>query len=137
MTNPIELARELGKSIQNDERYLRFDKAKVQNDLDEELQSAIGEFNLKRINLNSEMNKDTKDSAKISALNKEVGEIYQSIMNNESMKEYSAAKEEMDELMRQINTILTVSVSGEDPENVDLSAGGGCSGNCGGCSGCN
>ena len=48
----IATARQLGKAIQQDERYLRLMVAQQMNDSDEELQSLIGKFNLKRIDLN-------------------------------------------------------------------------------------
>ena len=44
----IEQARELGKAIQTDERYIRYMKASEINDTDTEIQNRIGEFNLKR-----------------------------------------------------------------------------------------
>lgn len=37
----IAMARELGKAIQQDERYKRIDAAKTANDKDEELQQLI------------------------------------------------------------------------------------------------
>ena len=50
----IELARELGRKLQNDERYLAFEAARVASDEDQELQDLIGEFNLKRMAINNE-----------------------------------------------------------------------------------
>ena len=43
----IELTRELGKAIQADPRYVEMQLARQQSDEDQELQEAIGEFNLK------------------------------------------------------------------------------------------
>ena len=44
----ITMARELGKLIQQDERYKRIDAAKKANDEAEKLQELIAKFNLKR-----------------------------------------------------------------------------------------
>ena len=41
----IELARELGKAIQQDERFLSMQIARQNSDNDDELQQLIGEFN--------------------------------------------------------------------------------------------
>ncbi|HBN79812.1 MAG TPA: YlbF family regulator, partial [Ruminococcaceae bacterium] len=41
----ISLARELGREIQKDERYLAFQAAKKNSDDDKELQSKIADFN--------------------------------------------------------------------------------------------
>ena len=134
--DPVEMARELGKTIQQDDRYIRYDLAKAKNDLDEELQAFIGEFNLKRINLNNESKRSEKDEDKISKLNDAINDLYEKIMGNESMKEYTEAKSQVDEMMEQITTILELTVRGENPDTAGLT-GGGCSGSCAGCSGCN
>lgn len=40
--------------MQTDPRYLELDAARRENDNDQELQGLIGEFNLKRLDLNNE-----------------------------------------------------------------------------------
>ena len=50
----IEQARELGRQIQKDDRYLKVQIAQQNSDNDKELQALIGEFNLKRMNINTE-----------------------------------------------------------------------------------
>ena len=47
----IEMARELGKALQEDERYKKYQEAKIKNDKDVELQNMIGDFNVKRMQL--------------------------------------------------------------------------------------
>ena len=74
--NAIEMTRELGKLIQQDERYLKYHKTKEENDKDEELQKMIGEFNMKRVELNTEMSKPEKNSDKLSRLDTEIKELY-------------------------------------------------------------
>ena len=64
----IELARELGAKIQEDERYLNLKIASQVNDSDENLQTLINEFNLKRINVSNELSKSTHDDEKIRLL---------------------------------------------------------------------
>lgn len=48
MDQILDLARELGYSIQQDERFIRTQLAQAAADEDEELQGLIGEFNHKR-----------------------------------------------------------------------------------------
>ncbi len=55
----IEQARELGRQIQKDDRYLKVQIAQQNSDNDKELQSLIGEFNLKRMNINTEAQRRT------------------------------------------------------------------------------
>ena len=60
----IKMARELGKAIQEDDRYLALRLATQSNDEDQALQDMIGEFNLKRVSLNQEVQKADKDQEK-------------------------------------------------------------------------
>jgi len=57
----IEIARQLGKAIQEDERYSDYMLAKEKNDADEALQALIGEFNLIRQNLAMEESKPAEE----------------------------------------------------------------------------
>ncbi len=128
----IQMARELGKAIQQQECYAAFLQAKENNDNDEALQKAIGDFNLLRMNINAEMSKSDKDAEKLKAMDTELREMYQSIMENENMARYNEAKQEIDRIVSDVNTILMMSVNGEDPEKIDLAA---CTGNCATCGG--
>lgn len=61
----IEMARALGKEIQKDARFLRIEAAKKANDEDQSLQETIEKFNLKRVELSSEINKEDRDVEKL------------------------------------------------------------------------
>ena len=78
----IELARELGKAIQQDERFLAMQIARQNSDNDDELQQLIGEFNLKRMAINNEAAKENRDEAKLQQLNSELRETYAKVMQN-------------------------------------------------------
>ena len=60
----IEQARELGRQIQKDDRYLKVQIAQQNSDNDKELQALIGEFNLKRMNINTEAQKEATAARK-------------------------------------------------------------------------
>jgi cell fate (sporulation/competence/biofilm development) regulator YlbF (YheA/YmcA/DUF963 family) len=133
----IKAARELGKVIQQDERYTAYHAAKAKNDSDTELNDNINEFNLIRQKLNQEALKgDEKDKDKITALNEEAQDVYAKVMENVNMVAFTAAKADMDELTRQVSTIISASCDGEDPETCEhtpepvrgCASGGGCSG---------
>lgn len=127
----IEKARELGQAIVEDERCKRLQVAKAANDNNANLQEMIGEFNLKKMQLNNEFNTnpDEQSKEKFQRIEKELKDIYSKIMANETMIEYTAAKNDMDELVSHINSIIQVSISGEIDED-------GCGGRCDSCSGC-
>lgn len=136
MDRIIDMARDLGDAIQKDDRYIQTMSAQRAADEDKELQNLIGEFNLKRIALNNEMQKENKKDAKIDALSTEVRDVYDKIMNNEAMKQYNTVKPELDHLVNAVARIITLASQGEDPYSINESDGG-CSGNCSACGGCN
>ncbi len=131
----IKAARELGKAIQADERYIKFNEARKANDGDAELQAKIGEFNLIRMQLGEEMNKGEEGNQElITELNKKLRQVYSEVMINESMIAYNAAKGDFDTLVSEMNTIIDKCIAGEDPDTCDFEAA--CSGDCSACGGC-
>ncbi|MBQ8928484.1 MAG: YlbF family regulator [Oscillospiraceae bacterium] len=131
----IAMARALGRAIQNDDRYIAHALAKQANDEDEQLQALINGFNMKRMELQMEIGKPDKDDERVQMLNNVIKDSYQRIMKNPKMIAYNAAKNGMDELMNQVNTIITMSANGVDPDEIDLDAVS-CTGDCGTCGGC-
>lgn len=132
----IEAARELGKVVQADARYIEYVKAKELNDADNALQDLIGEFNLIRQNLSMESSKPEGDidNERVKKLNADMRAVYEKIMTNENMAVFTMAKQGMDKLMSEINTILTYSVEGEDPATCPSEPPqAACSGDCGSC----
>ena len=130
----IELTRELGKAIQADERFIRFAKARLANDNDTDLQNAIGNFNIKRMELEKAVSEENKDEEKVKTLNEELRKAYGEIMSSKSMVEYNTAKALLDQLMNEVNTILAKTLDGEDPATCEVSDG--CTGSCATCGGC-
>ncbi|MDE5565008.1 MAG: YlbF family regulator [Oscillospiraceae bacterium] len=131
----IEMARELGKAIQADERYIAHMLAKQANDDDEQLQNLIHAFNLKRMELQMEVGKPDKNEEKIQELNEVIKSTYQTIMDNPKMMTYNATKAGYDEMMSQVNMIITMSANGMNPDDIDVTASS-CTGNCSSCGGC-
>lgn len=133
--NVIDKARELGKMIQEDERYAEYYKAKEANDKDEALQMMITEFQNKRMELNMEMSKDDRSAERLTALDEEIKSLYGKIMSNENMAAYNEAKNAMDDLLNKINTVITYAANGEDPMTCPTEQQS-CSGSCSTCGGC-
>ena len=133
----IKAARELGKAIQADERYVRYNEAMKANDADMELQELIGEFNLARQNVALEMSKskEEQNKEKLDTQNKEMQRLYTLVMQNEHMAVFTMAKADMDKLLHEINGIIALCCDGEDPDTCEVQAGG-CSGSCSTCGGC-
>ncbi|MBQ0083777.1 MAG: YlbF family regulator [Clostridiales bacterium] len=130
----IKAARELGKALQADERYIRYAKAMLASEKNEELQAKIGEFNLTRMNLDKELGKDEgKNDETVKELNTKLRTLYDEVMSEPTMVEFNEARAEVDKILNDVNSIITMSAQGADPETCDLSA---CTGDCSSCGGC-
>ena len=130
----IEMTRELGKALQNDDRYIAYDLAKRANDNDEELQKQIASFEEMRSQLNTEIIKEDKDTDRIKELDQGIKDVYQKIMSNRNMMVFSAAQNALEALVNNMNQIITLCANGEDPETCEPSTG--CTGSCSTCGGC-
>ena len=130
----IEKTRELGKMIQEETSYIKLKAAEKDADADQELQNLIQEFNLKRLSINNETQKAEKDEKKIKELNDEMQKVYAEIFSNKNMIDYNEAKQEFDQVITRVMTILQNCAQGEDPETTDYTAS--CSGSCATCGGC-
>ena len=131
----IELTREVGKKLQKEDIYLKYQLAKQAADEDEELQKMINEFGLKREEISEATSKSEseQDPERIQKLNREMRKVYAKIMTNERMIKYNDTKDEFDILMKRITTIIQESSEGEDPETADYIP---CTGSCATCGGC-
>ena len=111
----IKLTRELGAAIQQDERYLRFTKARENNEKDEVLLDLMGQIQLLQMNYQQEAAKENADAAKMADFERRFNDVYGKFMANDNMKEYEAARHEIDELMNYVMQILGLCVNGADP----------------------
>ena len=135
MMDLIEMARELGKELQKDERFSALQKAQMESDADGDLQQMIGEFNLKRMSITNEASKSDRDEEKLQRLNQELRDMYDTVMKNEHMDAFNKAKQDMDALLHQITTIIIRSAEGHEPDAIDVDAES-CAGDCSSCGGC-
>lgn len=135
MEQILEMAKEIGHAIQQDERFIKLQMAQSAADNDAALQELIGEFNLKRMAINAEAAKSEaeQDAEKVKQLNVELREVYARVMANESMSAYNAAKTELDKVINGIGAIINMAAQGLNPDDYDEHQ---CGGNCSSCGGC-
>ena len=131
----IELFKKAAAAMQTDPRYLELDAARRENDMDQELQGLIGEFNLARLDLNNETSKIEPSDDRINELNQKINDLYTQIMSSEGMVRYNAAKAECEALVNHIDAIINTAMNGGDPMTVNAPQGG-CTGSCAPCGGC-
>ncbi len=132
----VQMAIDLACQLQEDDRCQALHKAQQAADADEGLQELIGQFNLKRMAINTEEMKEgeERDVEKLRELNTDIRTIYAQIMENERMAAYNEAKTTLDELVRKIQTAINLAVQGQDPNLAAQEIA--CSGDCGSCGGC-
>lgn len=135
MENIIKSVRELGKAIQADETFKAYIAAKLDADNDETLQNAIGEFNLVKMQISEETQKEDKDEAKLQELNVQLRKCYADIIANEKMQKYNNANQLYSGLINKVYAILELCCNGEDPETCEPEEHS-CSGSCSTCGGC-
>lgn len=129
----IELTRQLGAAIQQEEAYKAFHAAKEANEKDDELNALIDKIQLIHMSYQHEAAKDDANEEKLAAYDKEFSDVYKEVMSNPRMQAFEQAKQGLDSLMKTITGILTLSAQGEDPATCEYqSCGGDCS-SCGGC----
>ena len=131
----IELFKKAAAAMQTVPRYLELDAARRENDMDQELQGLIGEFNLARLDLNNETSKIEPSDDRINELNQKINDLYTQIMSSEGMVRYNAAKAECEALVNHIDAIINTAMNGGDPMTVNAPQGG-CTGSCATCGGC-
>lgn len=131
----LEATRKLGEEIQKDERFIAYAKAKIEVDNNKELQDKIGEFNITRMNLEQESEKETRDEEKIKELNESLRNIYSAVMGSRAMLDFNTAKADLDHIINNINSVIMQCVDGADPKTVEPETHS-CSGSCDSCGGC-
>ena len=131
----LEVTRKLGEEIQKDERFIAYAKAKIEVDNNKELQDKIGEFNITRMNLEQESEKETRDEEKIKELNESLRNIYSTVMGSKAMLDFNTAKADLDHIINDINSVIMQCVDGADPKTVEPETHS-CSGSCDSCGGC-
>ena len=132
----VEMAIDLATQLQQDERYLALQSAQQAADEDEGLQALIGEFNLKRMAINTEETKpeEERDAEKLRTLNTQLRDIYARVMANPHMMVYNDARTAVDALVNKLHAAISLAAQGQDPNLAAQESS--CSGDCGSCGSC-
>lgn len=131
----IEMTRELGKALQQDDRYIAYSLAKQVNDNDKVLQEDIERFSALRTELNEVMSRKNPETEKLKELDTDIKAVYQKIMSNQNMIVFTAAQKNLESLVTNINQIISLCANGEDPDTCQPPESN-CTGSCATCGGC-
>ncbi len=128
MTEIIEKAKELGALLQNSEQVQKYNAAKATFEQDEETQKLVKEFNLHRMTMMTLGSGENADEARIAEVEERLKDVYGRIMESESMKAMQETGKAVEEMMGQVNGVLSFYVTGEEPQSCthDCSSCGGC-----------
>lgn len=130
----IEITRQLGAAIQQDERYAKFVAAREANDKDTALAELMSKIQLIQISYQHEAAKENADEGKLKAYDEEFRGVYTEIMQNPNMRNYELARKDIDDMMNYLTGILALCVNGDDPATCDPTAhDDGCGGDCSCC----
>jgi len=129
MDKVIAKTLELAHTMMEDDRFLAYRLAAQANDEDAALQKLIGDFNLARMNLNNA----ASGNQNTDQFQAEMKLLYGQIMANPTMQKYSEAQAGMNQLIQQVNAIISGTIDGQIPEEIDINAS--CGGDCDSCGG--
>jgi len=124
----MEIAAMLGAKIKEDPRIVRLNNARANYEQDANLITAMVEYNAQQTALTEEYKKAEADKEIISAIEKRLEELYNTITTSAAFIEYNAAQEEVNAFMNEVNEEITYQITGERPCTHDCST---CGSDCG------
>lgn len=130
MSKVTDCARELGKAIIESEEFKNMQIAENAAMSDPEVAAAMARFLELKNMLGEVMCQPDADANTISMYGQEMDELQQKMNEMEIVDAMTSARQKFSEMMNQVNSVLEFIITGEVPQQ------GGCSGNCGSCSGC-
>lgn len=128
MEQILQKARELAELLENSQIVIDQKAAKKEFDNDAALQEEVGSFNLAKLALMNESNKETPNAEKVAEYQNQTRASYEKIMQNPTMMKLNDAELKLQDVLTKINTIIQSAVT-DEPE-------GGCTHDCSTCGGC-
>lgn len=126
--NVYEKAHELGTMLADSEEFKRMTAAKEAQDADGEASLVLMNYNRRREQLIKEASEPGISNEKMQEIRNEMEKEVEKLNRNKSIAEFMEAMQGFNDMMEQVNSIVTSYISPKQE--------GGCSGNCGSCGGC-
>ena len=128
MSEILTKARELGQAIVDSDEFKALKLAEENQEKDTEAMELLLKYNEERKALAEEITNGNVSEERMEEIRKTLAESFEKVMSNPTIDAYRTAQQEFDQIVQQMNAILTYFITGE--------ISGGCSGNCSGCSSC-
>ena len=130
MSKVTDCARALGEAIVASEEYKNMQITESAAMSDPAVADAMARYMEVKNTLGEVMCQPDADAETVTRLGQEMDEVQRQLNEMPAVEAMTDARQAFSELMNQVNRVLEFIVTGE------LQQGGGCSGNCSGCSGC-
>ena len=130
MDNVFQKTRELGQALLECETYLKMKEAEDRAMANKEAAALMGSFIEKRTQLQAMMQSENPDPGALKRLSDGMDEDQERLQMMDDIVALTAARDEFNSLIGQINQVLQFIVTGkmDEPE--------GCTGSCSTCAGC-
>ena len=130
MSKVTDCARMLGEAIVDSDEYKRMQITEKEAMADPAVAGAMSRYLELKEQVGAAMCQPDADAETVTRLGQEMDEVQRQLNEMPAVEAMTDARQAFSELMNQVNRVLEFIVTGE------LQQGGGCSGNCSGCSGC-
>lgn len=134
----IELTRQLGAALQEDDRFKKCQEAMKANEANPVVKEKTEIMQVLQAAYQGEMQKEAPDQAAMEKMDEDFKMAYLEMMNQDTMKAFNEARDELNGVLNYMVQLLYLCANGEDPKTCEPSqdtCGGDC-GSCGGGCGC-
>ena len=121
-----EMAIMIGQRMKQEEAAKRFLAAREAYTACEELRTAFSEYNVQRMVLQEEANKEEIDNELVKRIDTRIDELFAFITGHPLYVEMEAAQEALNQEIRRVMDIVTAQITGETGCTHDCSTCGGC-----------
>ncbi len=126
----IDMAQKLGTMIAKSEESERVSKAADEMNGNEEAVKLLETYNENRKKAADSLRGKAPSKEELDEYRDYVQKEFEKIVKNPLISEYIEASREFDNMVNQVNAVLSYFITGQENQ------GGGCSGNCSSCSSC-
>ena len=131
----IATAREMGREIQKDERYIKATADAAAVNASAELKEKVDRFQEMRARMEALMQSSVPglEDKEVYELDEKMHALYNEINAHPLMAAYQESRKEFEALINHLTHIITGSANGENPDEIEESS---CTGSCSSCGGC-
>ena len=124
----MEMAIMLGQRMKQEAAAERFLKARETFNQNVELRTAFSEYNVQRMLLEQEANKEEIDNELVKRIDTRVDELFDFITHHPAYEEIEAAQNALNEELKKVMDTIAQQITGDAPQ--------GCTHDCSTCGGC-